>query len=87
MLQTHSLFVNHKRWKLFFSLAVAIDLIVQHIREFLSNRGRSIEPESSSSKVQANEESSDDGSTSAPTTPVHGKKKTESHTHSMHRPH
>lgn len=79
-------FVNHKRSKMFFSLTVAIELIVQHIRDFLNNRGRSIEAELQSNKVETNEENSESvASTSTPTTPVHGKKKTDSH--SMHRPH
>lgn len=71
----------------FFFLAVAIELIVQHIRDFLNNRGRSIETELQSNKVQTNEEACDDGSASTPTSPVHGKKKLESHPHNMHRPH
>lgn len=72
---------------MFFSLTVAIELIVQHIRDFLNNRGRSIETETQSNKAQTDEETSEGGSTSTPTTPVHSKKKNESHPHNMHRPH
>lgn len=74
------------------SLTVAIELIVQHIRDFLNNR-RGIELGPHSSKGNLNKEdqggsestsTSESASESKQTTP---KKKIESHSHSMHRPH
>lgn len=75
------------QWEIFFAsfvfVLVAIELIVQHIRDFLNNRGRSIDPEYFPT---ANDDArSKDGGASTST--AHGKKKNESHSHNMHRPH
>lgn len=78
-------FLLYERMKLFVSSAVAIDLIVQHIRDFLNNRGRSIEAEARTDDDQNDEGQGNNESTS--TSPIQGKKKIESHSHNMHRPH
>lgn len=67
-------------------LTVAIDLIVQHIRDFLNNRGRGIEQESYPSKDIADKDDQDVSDESG-NRPATTKKKTETHSHNMHRPH
>lgn len=69
---------------MFVSLAVAIELIVQHIRDFLNNRGRSIEAENAKDKTR---DILENASGSTPTTPNNGKIKLEAHPLNMHRPH
>lgn len=75
----------------FFEISVAIELIVQHIRDFLNNRGRSIDAEVPSivyrDDLDENDVGTEDASSSRTSTPTHGKKKNEIHSHSMHRPH
>lgn len=72
------------RWFFFvFSFSVAIELIVQHIRDFLNNRGRGIDPEYF--PTASDEAAAGDGG--ANTSTAHGKKKNDSHSHNMHRPH
>lgn len=67
---------------------MAIELIVQHIRDFLNNRGRSIEAEAHRIADNVDDAILDEISNgSSSTTPVHGKKKNETHSHNMHRPH
>lgn len=73
-----------KSTTLLVSLVVAIELIVQHIRDFLNNRGRNIQMEFTKDQT---EEVLENACGSTPTTPIHGKKKIESHPHNMHRPH
>lgn len=101
-------FKNIKYKNVSFQFSVAIELIVQHIRDFLNNRGRSIDPEIhpivcnddlDDLTVASGENGNDSGSASGcgsgngsgsgsvPGTPKHGKKKNETHSHSMHRPH
>lgn len=70
---------------------MAIELIVQHIRDFLNNRVRSIGTEihpivCNDDLVEANIDGEDAGGSTAGT-PKHGKKKNETHPHNMHRPH
>lgn len=68
---------------------MAIELIVQHIRDFLNNRGRSIDtgvhPIIFSDGID--DKNGDENSSSSVTPPIHGKKKTDTHSHNMHRPH
>lgn len=75
----------------FFKISVAIELIVQHIRDFLNNRGRSIDAEVAPivyrDDLDENSVGTEDASNSKTGTPTHGKKKNEIHSHSMHRPH
>lgn len=65
---------------IFIHFTVAIELIVQHIRDFLNNRGRCIEQESQQifEKTNVSQESGSEPQT-------HGKKIDNSH--NMHRPH
>lgn len=84
--------LQHQNLKKFvLQFAVAIELIVQHIRDFLNNRGRNIDPVIHPIICRDDlDETIGDGDevSGSPTgTPKHGKKKNETHSHSMHRPH
>lgn len=66
----------------FILFVVAIELIVQHIRDFLNNRGRCLEPQHFPT---ADEVFVDDASSSSAL--PNGKKRTESFSQNLHRPH
>lgn len=76
------LFTHQQFW---FLLSVAIELIVQHIRDFLNNRNRITENPEQAYRLADGKEHSPSSSQSP--TSAHGKAKNETFSHSMHRPH
>lgn len=74
----------------FFSFTVAIELIVQHIRDFLNNRRNfdlEVHPIVCTDGLAEASGTPEENCGSTSGTPKHGKKKNETHSHNMHRPH
>lgn len=84
MLQQEAIPCNVLVFFLSLRYLVAIELIVQHIRDFLNNRGITLQAEYIKDQTQEIQEKFCD---STPTKPFCTQKWMESHSSNMHRPH